>query len=94
MLLGVGLLGGLLLVWSALTGVLILLLIYRGLLSMREEDQLFLDRAADHIVREQKEVVQKLLRLERFVTALGITSGILLLVIVAIWIYRGLTASS
>lgn len=93
MLLGVGLLDGLLIVWCALTGVLILLLFYRGVLSMREEDQLFLDRAEDHIVREQKEVVQKLLGLERYVTVLGITSGLLLLVIVGIWIYRGLTAN-
>lgn len=93
MLLGVGLLGGLLIVWCALTGVLVLLLIYRGVLSLREEDQLFLDRAEDHIVREQKEVVQKLLGLERYVTVLGITSGLLLLVIVGIWIYRGLTAN-
>lgn len=93
MLLGVGLLGGLLIVWCALTGALVLLLIYRGVLSLREEDQLFLDRAEDHIVREQKEVVQKLLGLERYVTVLGITSGLLLLVIVGIWIYRGLTAN-
>lgn len=93
MLLGVGFLGSLLIVWCALTGVLILLLFYRGVLSMREEDQLFLDRAEDHIMREQKEIVQKLLGLERYVTVLGITSGLLLLVIVGIWIYRGLTAN-
>lgn len=93
MRLGVGLLGGLLIVWCALTSVLVLLLIYRGVLSMREEDQLFLDRAEAHIVREQKEIVQKLLGLERYVTVLGITSGLLLLAIVGIWIYRGLTAN-
>lgn len=93
MMLGIGLLGGLLIAWCAVTGVLVLVLIYRGVLSMREEDQLFLDRAEDHIVREQKEIVQKLITLGRCVTVLGIASGILLLVIAGIWVWRGLTAN-
>lgn len=93
MMLGIGFLGGLLIAWCVVTGVLVLVLIYRGVLSMREEDQLFLDRAEDHIVREQKEVVQKLITLGRYVTALGIASGILLLVIATIWVWRGLTSN-
>lgn len=93
MVLAVGLLGGLLILWCVVTGVLIVLLIYRSLLGMREEDQLFLDRAEDHVVREQREIVRKILKLSPYVTGLGITSGIGLVIMVALWVYEGLTAT-
>lgn len=93
MLLAIGLLGDLLLAWVIITVALVALLIYRALLSMREEDQLFLDRAEDHVVREQREIVQKILGLSPYITALGIASGVLLLVIAALWVYAGLTST-
>jgi Tfp pilus assembly protein PilN len=80
----------LLVTWAVITGVLIILVIYRSILSNREEDQLFLDAAEEHMAREQREVVEKLIRLSRPITALGVLSGVLLLVIAGMWIWEGL----
>lgn len=88
------LLGILLIVWGVITGVLILLIIYRSLVEMREDDQLFLSRAEVQREQEQKEVVASLNRTDPYVKLLGATSGLLLVVMAGIWVYKGLTAGS
>ena len=85
-----GVLFYLLVAWAAITCVLILLVIYRSILSNKEEDQLFLDSAEEHIAREQREIVARLMQLTRPITALGVLSGALLLVIAGMWIWEGL----
>ena len=77
-------------IWGAITAVLIVLLIYRSIISSREEDQLFLDEGESHMAREQQEIVAKLTRLSKPITALGVLSGVLLLVIAGLWVYEGL----
>jgi uncharacterized membrane protein SpoIIM required for sporulation len=80
----------LLTVWGVLTGVLIILLIYRSTLTMHEDDQLFLDESESHMEREQIELMQKVNKLNPFVKWLGAASGLLILVIAGIAIYQGL----
>jgi asparagine N-glycosylation enzyme membrane subunit Stt3 len=70
--------------------MLIIMLLYRSLLENKEEDQLFLDAAEEHIAREQREIVAKLTKLERPITWLGVLSGALLLVIAGVWVWQGL----
>lgn len=81
----------LLTIWGVLTGILVLLLIYRSTVSMHEEDQLFLDESEDHMAREQAEIVRKLERITPLVRVLGVACGLLILGIAALWIYQGLT---
>ncbi len=81
----------LLIVWAILTTILVILLIYRSTLTMREDDQLFLDDSGSHMEKEQKELLVKVNKLTPIVNVLGATSGALILVIAGIWLYRGLS---
>ena len=81
----------LLTVWGILTAILIILLIYRSTLTMREEEQLFLDEAESHMQQEQMELISRVNKVNPLVRAFGAASGLLILVIAAMWIYQGLT---
>jgi len=78
--------------WAGLTVVLVVLLIYRALVGLHEEDQIFLDRAEAALEQEQVEVLRKIRRIDPIVKGLAIASGSLIVILIAIWIYRGLYA--
>jgi hypothetical protein len=80
----------LLIAWGVLTGVLIILLIYRSTLTMQEDDQLFLEESASAMEQEQTELLAKVNKLNPLVKVLGATSGIMFLVIAGLFIYNGL----
>lgn len=77
--------------WGVLTAALIALLIYRGTLTMHEDDQLFLDESESHMAREQQEIMQKVNRLGPFVKVLGTASAVMILGIVGMAVYQALT---
>ena len=79
-----------LIVWGVITGVLVVLLIYRSLVSMKEDDQLFLDSAQSSSEREQQQVRTRLQHLTPYTWVLGVTSGVLLLAIACLWAYQTL----
>ena len=81
----------LLIAWGVLTAALIALLIYRGTLTMHEDDQLFLGESESHMAREQMEIMQKVNRLGPFVKVLGTASAVMILGIAGLAIYQGLT---
>lgn len=80
----------LLFAWGAVTLAFIGLLIWQSILSNKEDDQLFLDTAEEHMAREQREVVAKINKLSKPITTTGIASAALLLVIAGVWLYNGL----
>ncbi len=79
----------LLTVWAVLTTALAVLLIYRSALSMHEDDQLFLDNSESHLEKEQKQVMMRLNQVRPFVTILGASSGLLVLLMAGLWVWRG-----
>ena len=80
----------LLIVWGIVTAVFVFLLIWRGVLSSHEDDQIFLDAAEEHMAREQRELVAKINTLSRPLLITGVLSGGLLLIAGSLWIYEGL----
>ena len=79
-----------LIVWGALTSVLVALIIYRSLLTVHEEDQLFLSQGEAGLAREQEEVVKRINRVNPLILWVGIACCALLLFIGGAWIYHGL----
>jgi len=76
--------------WGAVTTVLVILLIYRGTLTMHEDDQLFLDDAESHMQQEQAELLGKIDRLQPYVRATMAGSGALLAILVAMLVWDGI----
>jgi hypothetical protein len=81
----------LLIAWGALTAALIALLIYRGTLTMQEDDQLFLGESESHMAQEQIEIMQKVNKLGPFVKILGTASAALILTIAGVAVYQAVT---
>src|SRR5579871_1100844 len=77
-------------VWGVLTGVLVILLIYRSTLTMREDDQLFLDDTKSALEQEQAEIMAKVNKITPFVKVLGAASGLMFLLLAGMFIYQGL----
>jgi hypothetical protein len=80
---------GVLVGWGVVTAALVILLIYRGTLEVREDDQIFLDSAGDSMAREQRVIVARIERLSLPIKLLMITSIVLLLAAGGFWIYDG-----
>ena len=76
--------------WGVLTAILVILLIYRGTLTMQEDDQLFLDESASAMAEEQRALMAKVNKINPLVKVLGATSGLVFLVIAGLFIYTGL----
>jgi hypothetical protein len=75
--------------WGAVTAALAVLVIYRTTLSSREDDQLFIDQAEEHMASEQRELVSRSKRLTRPIVTLAVLSGVLLLTVAGVWLYQG-----
>jgi hypothetical protein len=80
----------LLIAWGVVTAVFIVLIAWRSVLASHEDDQIFLDKAEDHMAREQRELVAKINKLSKPILTSGITSGVLLLLIAGLFVYHGL----
>ena len=80
----------LLFAWGLATAVFIVLLIWRSLLTNKEDDQIFLDAAEEHMAAEQRMLVARITALSRPIATAGIASGVLLLAMAGVWLYEGL----
>ncbi|MGA2422755.1 MAG: hypothetical protein ABSG07_02040 [Terriglobales bacterium] len=85
---------GLLVAWGILTGILIILLIYKSTLTMHEDDSIFLNETESQMHKDQVEVLAKMKRLTPIVRVLGALSGVMILVIAGLFIYQGLSSAT
>jgi len=79
----------LLIAWGVITAILVCVLIYRSMLENREEDQIFLDAAAQSMANEQRALVARIEKLSRPITALIVLSAGLLVVVAGLWVWQG-----
>ena len=75
--------------WVVITSVLAVLVIYRGTLSSREDDQIFIGDAEKHHYQEQQVIIARISRLTRPIITLAVLSGVLLLASASVWLYGG-----
>jgi uncharacterized membrane protein YjfL (UPF0719 family) len=85
---------GLLVAWGVLTGVLIVLLIYRSTLTMHEDDSIFLHETESQMHKDQMQVLVKMNRITPIVKVLGALSGAMILVIAGLFVYQGLNSAT
>lgn len=80
--------------WGGITAVLIILLIYGNTLSIREDDELYLNKAESHMMAsEQRALIARMDQLKRVIIALAVLSIILLLASAGVWVWIGLHRS-
>lgn len=80
-----------LLILSGVVAVVLAILgIYRGTLSAKEDDQIFIDAAEQHHYQEQQMLIAKISKLRGPIIGLSVVLGLLLLTSAGIWIYQGL----
>jgi hypothetical protein len=80
----------LVIVESVLTAAAILMVLYRSMLDMKEEDHLILDDAESHLAREQKTIRSRVTTLSRYLKVIGVAWGVLAVVILGLWVGEGL----
>jgi hypothetical protein len=80
----------LLVIESVLTAAAVLMLLYRAMLDMKEEDHIILDSAEQHLEREQESIRHKVTTVSRYIKVVGVAWGAMLVVIMGVWVVRGL----
>ena len=90
MLLSASLLFLMLVGWLAVTALLIVLAFVRAVVSLREEDQLYIDPGEDRLLREQQEIVSKLEHLRPYLIGSFVASIVLGLATFGLWVYQQL----
>ena len=76
--------------WGSVTVILVGLLIYRALIGMREEDQLFLATGEEHQAAEQQVLQARIHSVNKYAVWLGVLSGLLLIGMASLWVYENM----
>jgi hypothetical protein len=79
-----------LILWGIVTGLLAVVLMYRSIIAMKEEEQLFLTGVDSSMEAEQKDIRKRLRRLVPYTKALSASSGILLIASAGIWLAQAM----
>ena len=82
----------LLIAWGIVTGILLILLFYRSMLTRQEDDQLFIDESSASRATEQSQLIAKVNKINPLVKLVGATSGLMILVIAGWAVYLGLNS--
>jgi hypothetical protein len=75
--------------WGFVTAILIVLVIYRGTLSGKQDFQVVMAAPEQHHYQEQQEISAKMSRLRVSIIGLAVLAGMLLLSSAGVWFYQG-----
>jgi len=76
--------------WIAITGILVVLIIYGNALSTREDDELYLNSAEQVMMgAEQNVLITKMNHLARVIVGFAILSGVLFAATAGVWAWIG-----
>jgi hypothetical protein len=76
--------------WIAITGILIVLVIYGNALSTREDDELYLNRAEQVMMAtEQNVLIRRMNRLAHIIVGFAVLSGLLFAATAGVWFWIG-----
>jgi hypothetical protein len=76
--------------WIAVTGILIVLVIYGNALSTREDDELYLNRAEQTMMAaEQNVLIKNMNQLAHVIIGFAILSGLLFAATAGVWVWIG-----
>ncbi|MGB6199472.1 MAG: hypothetical protein WA871_15805 [Candidatus Acidiferrales bacterium] len=75
--------------WAVVTAILMVFILYRWGLSVREDDQLFLGAGEEHIAADQRAMFQKISKTTAPIITLTVLSVGLLIASVGLWLYHG-----
>lgn len=78
--------------WGAVTTVFVLLMIWKSLVGLREDNMVILDPNESKQVTEQQAIIARVQRLTAWAKGFGYTSAALLIVAGGVWVYRGYLA--
>ena len=82
----------LLIMWGVVTGIFLLLLFYRSMLTRQEDDQLFIDESSASRATEQSQLIAKVNKINPLVKMVGAISGLMILAIAGWAVYLGLNS--
>ena len=79
--------------WSLVTGLLVVLFLYRSRLESKETDWIPMteDSREEKAIQEQQTLERQVHKFDRPIQALGAVSVVLLLTILTYWVYKGLS---
>lgn len=76
--------------WIAITGILIVLVVYGNALSTREDDELYLNRAEQVMMgAEQNVLIRRMNRLAHVIVGFAVLSGLLFAAAAGVWFWIG-----
>jgi hypothetical protein len=73
--------------WAIVTGIYLALFVYRAIVGAKEEDSLFLSAGESHMAAEQREIMQRVNKVQPATRMFGIAALVMTIAVAGVWGY-------
>ncbi|HEY7838362.1 MAG TPA: hypothetical protein VIC54_07165 [Terriglobales bacterium] len=87
---GLSLLTWLIVAWGVVLSILVLLMIYRGMIGMHQEDQLFLSAGEHHFEAESAVAAARVAKLRPYILSTGVLAALLTASVIAVVVMQAM----